>query len=86
MTTCCAAGVIDVDYRGNVGVVLFNLSQKPYKGTRSAAGLIIAVVIVVSMATVQRGDRVAQLVLERILTPVVMETEVCGCSWSPVDL
>ena len=27
-----AAGVIDADYRGNVGVVLFNLSQQPYEG------------------------------------------------------
>ena len=26
------AGVIDADYRGNMGVVLFNLSQKPYEG------------------------------------------------------
>ena len=26
------AGVIDADYRGNVGVVLFNLAQRPYEG------------------------------------------------------
>ena len=26
------AGVIDADYRGNVGVVLFNLSKKTYEG------------------------------------------------------
>ena len=28
------------------------------------------------MATVKKGDRIAQLVLEKIMTPVVMETEV----------
>jgi len=26
------AGVIDQDYRGNVGVVLFNFGQEPFKG------------------------------------------------------
>jgi dUTP pyrophosphatase len=49
------AGVIDADYRGNVGVVLFNLAQNPYQ--------------------VKKGDRIAQLVLEKIMTPDVMEME-----------
>lgn len=26
------AGVIDEDYRGNVGVVLFNFGKEPFKG------------------------------------------------------
>jgi len=47
------AGVIDADYRGNVGVILFNHSDKDF--------------------AVKRGDRVAQLVLERIATPEVKE-------------
>ena len=40
------AGVIDADYRGNLGVVLFNFSGKAF--------------------CVERGDRIAQLILERI--------------------
>ncbi len=49
------AGVIDYDYRGNVGVVLFNLAKQKYE--------------------VKKGDRIAQLVLERIFTPPVVEME-----------
>ncbi|KAF2352208.1 Deoxyuridine triphosphate nucleotidohydrolase, partial [Trinorchestia longiramus] len=47
------AGVIDEDYRGNVGVVLFNHGKEPF--------------------VVQRGDRVAQLICERILYPELEE-------------
>lgn len=47
------AGVIDSDYRGPVGVVLFNHSDKEY--------------------VVKRGDRIAQLILEKIATPDVTE-------------
>ena len=47
-----AAGVIDADYRGDVGVLLFNHSPDlPF--------------------VVHRGDRIAQLILERIVTPSV---------------
>lgn len=48
--------MIDRDYRGNVGVVLFNLSGEDYE--------------------VKKGDRIAQLVLERIFTPPIEEVEV----------
>ena len=54
------AGVIDRDYRGNVGVVMFNLGQTDYQ--------------------VCRGDRVAQLVIERICTPELVEVEVGSCN------
>jgi len=49
------AGVIDADYRGNVGVILFNLSDEDF--------------------AVKAGDRVAQLILERVETPEVVEVE-----------
>ncbi|CDW53580.1 Deoxyuridine triphosphatase [Trichuris trichiura] len=43
------AGVIDEDYRGNVGVVLFNFGKDKFR--------------------VQRGDRIAQLICEKIAYP-----------------
>jgi len=49
------AGVIDSDYRGNVGVILFNFSDTDF--------------------VIKTGDRVAQLILERIATPDVEEVE-----------
>ena len=49
------AGVIDSDYRGNIGVVLFNHSDVTYK--------------------INKGDRIAQIILERIITPDVEEID-----------
>ena len=49
------AGVIDPDYRGNIGIVLFNLGQHDY--------------------TVKRGDRCAQVILEQVYVPLVVEVE-----------
>lgn len=49
------AGVIDQDYRGNVGVILFNHSDIDFE--------------------VKQGDRVAQLICERITYPVVEEVD-----------
>lgn len=49
------AGVIDSDYRGNVGVVLFNHSN-------------IA-------KHIQLGERIAQLIIEKISTPDVVEID-----------
>lgn len=45
------AGVIDCDYRGNIGVILFNHSEKDF--------------------VIKIGDRIAQLILEKITTPNV---------------
>ncbi|GAA5893265.1 bifunctional dITP/dUTP diphosphatase [Sporobolomyces salmoneus] len=47
------AGVIDADYRGKVGVLLFNLGDKDFE--------------------IKEGDRIAQLILEKIVTPEPQE-------------
>lgn len=47
------AGVIDEDYRGLLGVLLFNLGDADF--------------------TIEQGDRVAQLIIEKISTPDVEE-------------
>ena len=49
------AGVTDEDYRGNVAVILFNHSDKPF--------------------VINRGDRVAQLICEKIYYSVLEEEE-----------
>ncbi len=50
------AGVIDYDYRGNVGVILFNFGTEVFK--------------------VNKGDRIAQLICERIAYPELEECQV----------
>jgi len=47
------AGVIDRDYRGNVGVIMFNFGNDTFK--------------------VNKGDRIAQLICERIAYPTIEE-------------
>ncbi|NWQ63518.1 DUT protein, partial [Neopipo cinnamomea] len=49
------AGVIDEDFRGNVGVVLFNFGKETFE--------------------VKKGDRIAQLICERIYYPELEEVE-----------
>jgi dUTP pyrophosphatase len=49
------AGVIDYDYRGNVGVILFNHSEVDFD--------------------VKRGDRIAQLILEKISMAPAVEVD-----------
>ena len=50
------AGVIDADYRGEVGVILFNFSNEEF--------------------VVNMGDRIAQIIFEKIKTPTIKESEV----------
>ncbi|CAI9284185.1 unnamed protein product [Lactuca saligna] len=49
------AGVIDADYRGPVGVILFNHSDNDFE--------------------VKAGDRIAQLIIQKIIVPEVMEVD-----------
>ncbi|XP_063418897.1 deoxyuridine 5'-triphosphate nucleotidohydrolase-like [Mytilus trossulus] len=49
------AGVIDQDYRGNVGVIMFNFGEQEF--------------------VVNKGDRIAQLICERIYIPELEECE-----------
>ncbi|GFT96515.1 deoxyuridine 5'-triphosphate nucleotidohydrolase, mitochondrial [Nephila pilipes] len=49
------AGVVDEDYRGNLGVVLFNFGSDPFK--------------------VNKGDRIAQFICEKISYPELEEVE-----------
>ena len=48
-------GVIDSDYRGNIGVILFNHSKHDY--------------------SIKRGERIAQLIVEKIQPVQLIEVE-----------
>ncbi len=50
-----AGGVIDGDYRGNIGIILYNLSDEEFR--------------------VNSGDRIAQLILEKIETLEVIQVQ-----------
>ena len=54
------AGVVDADFSGEVGVVLFNHGRSDF--------------------AIAPGDRIAQLVVERIATPDVVEVSALGAT------
>ena len=59
------AGVVDCDYRGPLGIVLFNFGDEDFEGIDKCVCVIV----------VKKGDRVAQLVLERICMAPIVEVE-----------
>lgn len=58
------AGVIDSDYRGEVHVLLFNHSDKDFKGSRP-----------IRTALVNKGDRIAQMIIEKITDTEIVVTD-----------
>ncbi|NQU18290.1 MAG: dUTP diphosphatase [Candidatus Saganbacteria bacterium] len=48
-------GTIDADYRGEVGIILINLSKEDF--------------------VIKRGDRIAQMVINKIEQPILVEVE-----------
>jgi len=60
-----SAGVIDMDYRGSVGVLLFNHGDEDF--------------------LINEGDRIAQLICEKIVYPEIEEVQVSNvifCSYT----
>ncbi len=49
------AGVIDYDYRGEIGIVLYNSKNEDF--------------------VVKKGDRVAQMIMEKIMRPKIFQVE-----------
>lgn len=66
--------MIDADYRGVVFVLLFNLSDKDFEGTRPRYKLFSRPNL--NLSAVVEGDRIAQLIIEKIYTPEVLEVNV----------
>lgn len=108
----CTAGVVDEDYRGNLGVVLFNFGKETFQGecitndvtfikrkrlhfrkVRRFNGRLIQIknveiildkgpdecmqaTFLILLCAVKKGDRVAQLVCEKICYPDLQEQMV----------
>lgn len=79
------AGVIDADYRGVVFVLLFNLSDVDFQGMHHCSSLLSVCLYLTFVLVVEEGDRVAQLIIEKIHTPEVEEVQVSRSSYSIVS-
>lgn len=75
------AGVVDADYRGIVYILLFNLGDQDFEGL--FLRLSTAPSIRLPFCSVDEGDRIAQLILERIYTPEVSVVDVSQISSCP---
>ena len=73
------------DYRGVVFVLLYNHGDKEFEGEKP---LLLLPHYFTDLNAVDEGDRIAQLILERIYTPEVVEVEVrhlnCNSSLPPL--
>ena len=58
------AGVVDADYRGPLGVVLFNFSETDFTGNFAVLNGFLHYFCII----VNKGDRIAQLILEKCVT------------------
>jgi dUTP pyrophosphatase len=68
------AGVVDADYRGVIFVLLFNHSDKDFQGMLqlfTSYGQLLT-----GVTKVEEGDRIAQIIFEKICTPEVQEVDV----------
>lgn len=72
------AGVIDRDYRGNVnvGVILFNFGNDAFKSKRDNNIFILFYLKNFFFLLVNKGDRIAQLICEKISYPKIEECKV----------
>ena len=59
------AGVVDSDYRGPLGIVLFNFSDEDFEGNLHPSLWLV----------VKKGDRIAQFILERICMAPIVEVD-----------
>ena len=67
------AGVIDADYRGVVSVLLFTYRTVISKVSRTSKTHVNRLLITI---VVKEGDRIAQLIIEKIHTLDVLEVQV----------
>ena len=67
------AGVIDADYRGVVSVLLFTYRTVISKVSRTSKTHVNRLLITI---VVKEGDRIAQLIIEMIHTPDVLEVQI----------